>query len=114
VGLAPSRARILVLGVAYKRDVGDWRESPALPVIEGLQRMGAHVEYHDPHVPRIEHKGERLQSVPLAPADFDLVIITTDHRGVDYASVVADANAVLDTRNATKGLADPHGKVTRL
>ncbi len=116
-GLAPSRSRILVLGMAYKKDISDWRESPAIEVIKLLQADGAAVSYHDPHIPVFKHEGLDLESVPLTEAalrEADLVIITTDHSSVDYARVVANARRVLDTKNATKGVPDPEGKVTLL
>ncbi len=116
-GLAPSRSRILVLGMAYKKDISDWRESPAIEVIKLLQADGAAVSYHDPHIPVFKHEGLDLESVPLTEAalrEADLVIITTDHSSVDYACVVANARRVLDTKNATKGVPDPEGKVTLL
>jgi UDP-N-acetyl-D-glucosamine dehydrogenase len=101
-------ARILLLGVAYKRNVEDLRESPSLALIELLRGRGAAVEYHDPHVPEIprtrEHPGlAGLRSLPwdadLLPG-YDAVLIATDHDGVDYAALAARARLVLDTRNA--------------
>lgn len=104
MGIAPSRSSILVLGVAYKKDIDDWRESPALEVINLLVEEGAKVSYHDPHVPSVNDHGVDLVSVPLANlGSYDLVLILTDHTAVDYSSVVEDAKHVLDTRNATKG-----------
>src|SRR5205807_2113697 len=80
------------LGVSYKRDVGDWRESPALDVIKLLQEDGAEVLYHDPHVPEFRGHGLSLECSPLSDEvleDLDLVIVLTDHSTVDYANVVA-------------------------
>ena len=75
-------SRILVLGVAYKPDIGDVRESPALKLIELLRNAGADVEYHDPHVPSVPELG--LESVPLEPEEYDCVVIVTDHSAIDY------------------------------
>jgi UDP-N-acetyl-D-glucosamine dehydrogenase len=103
-------ARILVLGAAYKKNVGDTRESPALNLMEMLEKRGAVVEYHDPFVPEIpitrRHKQLALRrSVELTPdviRKHHAVLIVTDHDTVDYASVVANAALVVDTRNATR------------
>jgi UDP-N-acetyl-D-glucosamine dehydrogenase len=95
-------SRILVLGVAYKRDVDDVRESPALDVIRLLRRGGATVEYHDPHVPALDEDGVTLRSVPLTPAALqaaDCVLVVTDHTAVDYAAVARHARILVDTRN---------------
>ena len=116
-GLAPSRSRILVLGLAYKKDISDWRESPAIEVIKLLQGDGADVRYHDPYIPVFKHEGLDLESVDLsdeALREADLVIITTDHSNIDYARVVREARHVLDTKNATKGVPGREGKVTLL
>jgi UDP-N-acetyl-D-glucosamine dehydrogenase len=94
-------ARILVLGVAYKADISDWRESPAVKVIALLQNAGANVAYHDPHVPSFAADGIALESVPLEPSEYDAVVIATAHSGVDYAQLVDDAALVVDLRNAT-------------
>jgi UDP-N-acetyl-D-glucosamine dehydrogenase len=97
--LAGSQA--LVLGVAYKADIADWRESPAVKLIELLQTAGATVAYHDPHVPAFASDGIDLASVPLEPAAYDVVVIATAHSAIDYAQVVEDAQLVVDLRNAT-------------
>ena len=94
-------ARILVLGVAYKSDISDWRESPAVKVIALLRNAGASVAYHDPHVPSFATDGIALESVPLAPAEYDAVVIATAHSGIDYARLVDEASLVVDLRNAT-------------
>jgi UDP-N-acetyl-D-glucosamine dehydrogenase len=99
-GKALSASKILVLGVSYKPDIGDMRESPALKVIELLRAAGADVSYHDPHVPELDELD--LSSVPLDPAAYDAVTIVTDHSGIDYADVVEKAGVVVDFRNATK------------
>jgi UDP-N-acetyl-D-glucosamine dehydrogenase len=107
-GKALFGSRILVLGVAYKRDIDDLRESPSLTIIELLQKRGAHVEYNDPFFPHVGQgrkydlnmNNTSLEHIP----EFDCVVIVTDHSQYDYASIVARAPLVVDTRNATKGL----------
>ena len=97
--LSLSGSKILVLGVAYKPGISDMRESPALKLIALLQTAGAHVSYHDAHVP-VLHDFD-LASVPLEPEKFDCIAIVTDHKGIDYESLL-DGNAVIvDFRNAT-------------
>jgi UDP-N-acetyl-D-glucosamine dehydrogenase len=100
-------ARILVLGVAYKPDIGDMRESPALKLISLLRNAGAEVSYHDPHVPRFSEHGLTMDSVPLDPSAYDCVVIVTDHHSIDYDKLVDDASLIVDLRNATgeKGVA---------
>src|SRR5690606_28843562 len=101
-------SRVLVLGVAYKRDIDDIRESPALDVIRLLEEKGAEVSYHDPHVSEYVHEGVLRRGIELtdeALSDADIVVITTDHAAVDYGRVVRLARLVLDTRNATRGIA---------
>jgi UDP-N-acetyl-D-glucosamine dehydrogenase len=101
-------AKILLLGVAYKKNVDDMRESPALVLIETLEKRGALVDYYDPYIPIIprtrEHAalaGRRSKSLaPEAIASYDAILIATDHDGVDYKSVAAHAKLVIDTRNA--------------
>jgi UDP-N-acetyl-D-glucosamine dehydrogenase len=105
-------SRILVVGVAYKPDISDMRESPALKVISLLQKAGSEVCYHDPFVPSFEGLGLKMESVPLDPAAYDCVVIATDHHSIDYAQVVEDAQVVVDFRNATRGIASE--KVFRL
>jgi UDP-N-acetyl-D-glucosamine dehydrogenase len=117
MGKAVSRSKILALGVSYKRDVGDWRESPAMDVIELLQEDGAEVVYHDPHVPEFRHRGQSMECAPLTDellTDVDLVVVLTDHAGVDYGNVVAKARQVLDTRNACKKVTEGREKITLL
>ena len=114
----PARGAVaLVMGVAYKRDLDDARESPAIDVIELLLLEGVDVLYHDPFVPTLDVGGRSLSSVELTDAelrDADIVIITTDHSAFDYDRVCALAKRVLDTRNATKGVTDPTAEVTLL
>jgi UDP-N-acetyl-D-glucosamine dehydrogenase len=94
-------SKVLILGVAYKPDIGDMRESPALKLISLLQNAGAAVSYHDPHVPRFAEHGLEMESVSLDPAAYDVVVIVTDHHSIDYDRVVDDASLVVDLRNAT-------------
>jgi len=110
-------ARILALGVAYKRGVGDTRESPALEVLARFHEYGADVSYADPHVPSVLLDGTVLKAVGATDgnvADADCVVILTDHPEFDYARIVDVAKLVVDARNATWGLATPPGRVVRL
>jgi UDP-N-acetyl-D-glucosamine dehydrogenase len=111
-------SRVLVAGIAYKRDIDDMRESPALDVMGLLHQRGAEVSYADPHVPVLPGRawlgGHDLEAVPLTTATLsrvDCVAILTDHTGFDYAEIVAPAPLVVDTRNAIK---QPHPHVFRL
>jgi UDP-N-acetyl-D-glucosamine dehydrogenase len=105
---AVNGAKVLVLGVSYKRDIDDLRESPALKIIELLQRDGAQVSYNDPYFPSIgsgRHYDLRMQCAPLSNlGQYDCVLIVTDHSDYDYASIVRDAQLVIDSRNATRGI----------
>ncbi|HZS29735.1 MAG TPA: nucleotide sugar dehydrogenase [Gaiellaceae bacterium] len=103
-------SRILVLGVAYKPDIGDVRESPALKIISLLRNAGADVAYHDPHVSSIAVNGDELASVAYEPAAYDCVVVVTDHSSLDYDALVDEAQLVVDFRNATgdKGTAAEH------
>jgi UDP-N-acetyl-D-glucosamine dehydrogenase len=118
-----SGSRVLVLGAAYKRDITDWRESPALPVIQGLLRRGAEVDYQDDFVPRIEFSealggGKTvMESVALdyeAIANYDVCVIITDHRYFDAEQVLAHARRVVDTRNLTARNGGTHEHVVKL
>lgn len=112
-------ANVLVLGVAYKKDVDDVRESPALKIIKHLRDKKAYVQYYDPHVPQIalQLKGKPIQSVPLACNHFagaDIVLIITDHSCVDYQQVVKWAKLVIDTRNATRQVTKGREKIIKI
>jgi UDP-N-acetyl-D-glucosamine dehydrogenase len=101
-------ARVLVLGVAYKKDIDDLRESPSLTIIELLKSRGAEVEYNDPYFPTVG-KGRKydlnMRSASLENVrDYDCVVIVTDHSDYDYARIVREAQLVVDTRNATHGI----------
>ena len=102
-GKAVRGASVLVVGVAYKRDIDDLRESPALDIIRLLEGQGARVTYHDPHVPSFEEDGHEFRSVPLDPATVtaaDCIMIVTDHSSIDYRMIQRNAKLVVDTRNA--------------
>jgi UDP-N-acetyl-D-glucosamine dehydrogenase len=94
-------SRILVLGVAYKPDISDVRESPAVKIIGLLQNAGADVSYHDPHVPELDENGIVLRSSPLEPEAYDCVVIVTNHSAIDYERLVERSSLVVDLRNAT-------------
>lgn len=97
-------SHIHVLGVAYKRDIDDVRESPALDILHLLQRRGARVTYSDPYVPHLQVDGTELRSDTSAFAKADCVVIITDHAGVDYPAIVRDAALIVDTRNSLKNI----------
>jgi UDP-N-acetyl-D-glucosamine dehydrogenase len=102
-GKAVQGASVLVLGVAYKRNIEDIRESPALDIIRLLEGQGARVSYFDPHVPRFREDGREFRSVELTPelvAAADCVMVVTDHSSVDYRMIKRRAKLVVDTRNA--------------
>jgi UDP-N-acetyl-D-glucosamine dehydrogenase len=107
---AVNGSRVLILGVAYKRDIDDVRESPALAIIEQLRKRGADVVYHDPYISSFRLDGEpevRVESIPLTEdsvKNSDCVIVVTDHRQIDYHWVAEQASLVIDTRNAMKDL----------
>jgi len=113
-------ARVLVVGVAYKRNINDVRESPALAIVEQLMKKGADVSYHDPHISRMELEGSgTLTSTELSDdvlAACDCAVIVTDHSIVDYARIAALAPLVVDTRNVTRQLikSEHESKVIRL
>jgi UDP-N-acetyl-D-glucosamine dehydrogenase len=102
-------SRILVLGVAYKADIGDVRESPAEKLIELLRNAGADVAYHDPHVPAFDG----MRSAALEPEGYDCVVIVTAHSSIDYEDVVRRGSVIVDFRNATRAR-DGDGKVWKL
>ncbi len=102
-GKAVRGAGVLVLGVAYKRDIDDMRESPALDIIQLLRQQGANVSYHDPHVAAFQEDGKEMRSVPFSAQQLeaaDCVMIVTDHTAIDYRLVKQHARLVVDTRNA--------------
>jgi UDP-N-acetyl-D-glucosamine dehydrogenase len=104
---------IHIMGVAYKRDIDDVRESPALDVIHLLQKRGAQVVFSDPYVAEIRIDGGALTAVPeTAVRDADCVVIITDHKAFDYPGLVKNSKLIVDTRNALKGVDSP--KIQRL
>jgi UDP-N-acetyl-D-glucosamine dehydrogenase len=111
-------SKVFVLGVAYKKDTGDVRESPALDVIRLLQEEGAVVTFHDPYSDSIRGEDGRVErGVALTPRNLssaDLVVIVTDHSIYDWKSIVKSARRVLDTRNATRGVKTGRGKIEKL
>ena len=104
-------SKVLVLGLAYKRDIDDLRESPSLTILELLRDKGAIVSYNDPYFPRVGHGRHydlNMTNTPLENLDqFDAVVIVTDHSSYDYRAIVDQAQLVVDTRNATKGIDSP-------
>jgi UDP-N-acetyl-D-glucosamine dehydrogenase len=107
-------SKVLVLGVAYKPDIGDMRESPALKLISLLQNAGADVSYYDPHVAKFTEHGLQMESVPFEPAAYDCVVIVTDHSEIDYGQLVDDASLIVDLRNATGAKGTASEKVFKL
>jgi UDP-N-acetyl-D-glucosamine dehydrogenase len=111
-------SRVLLLGMAYKKDVDDVRESPALKIMELLTARGALVDYHDPYFPELfkmrhyDFSGKRsIELSPQAIADYDCVVITTDHSAYDYPAIAAAAQLLIDTRNATKDVRTHRAKI---
>ncbi|NLZ28451.1 MAG: nucleotide sugar dehydrogenase [Firmicutes bacterium] len=116
-GKAPSRSKILVMGVAYKKDLGDCRESPAQYIVDLLLKEGAEIVYHDPYVPEFASGGRQFHSEPLTGelvASADLVLIITDHTAIDYGWLVEKATKIIDTRNVTRDVTGKEGKVVLL
>jgi UDP-N-acetyl-D-glucosamine dehydrogenase len=105
-----SGSRILVLGVSYKADIHDVRESPAEKILHLLRKAGADVSYHDPHVEEFDG----LRSSPYAPEDYDCVVIVTAHSAIDYDELIDRAQLVVDLRNATGRNGSGNGKVWKL
>jgi UDP-N-acetyl-D-glucosamine dehydrogenase len=112
-------SKVLVLGLAYKKDIDDVRESPSLELIELLKHYGAKVDYNDPHVPcthKMREHDLKMTSVPLTPArlrSYDAVVISTDHSSYDYQAIVGHAKLVIDTRNATKNVKKGREKIVK-
>jgi UDP-N-acetyl-D-glucosamine dehydrogenase len=103
-------SKILLVGVAYKADIGDVRESPAEKLLALLRNAGADVAYHDPHVPEFDG----LSSVPLDPKRYDCIAIVTAHSSIDYDKLVDSASLVVDLRNATGAKGTASDKVFKL
>jgi UDP-N-acetyl-D-glucosamine dehydrogenase len=110
-------ARILILGIAYKKDIDDLRESPSLRIIELLKDGGAQVDYHDPYFPRLHRMRKydfgmtAVEPTAEALAAYDAVIIVTDHSSYDYEAIVRNSRLVIDTRNATKGVKEHRQRI---
>jgi UDP-N-acetyl-D-glucosamine dehydrogenase len=116
-GKAVKGSKVLVLGVAYKPDIDDLRESPALDVIGLIKAKGAEVAYHDPYIPHLNHDDWKLNSVPNlmeAVRSADCVCIVTNHKVYDYPAILATANLIVDTRNALGDMGCDNPKVVRL
>jgi UDP-N-acetyl-D-glucosamine dehydrogenase len=114
---AVNGSRALVIGVAYKRDIDDVRESPALDIIRLLEADGADVVYHDPYIPTIREDGHSWSSVALTDAEIeqaDVVVIVTDHRTIDYQRLVDRAALIVDSRNATATLVPTRARIVTL
>ena len=109
-------AKILISGIAYKKNITDMRESPAFDVLAGLEKRGAHVSYMDPWVPEVEEHGVKMKSAdPNATfAGFDAVVIVTDHDNIDYARMVREAALVVDTRDVLRKLPAAKAKIVGL
>ncbi|MDD3966094.1 MAG: nucleotide sugar dehydrogenase [Candidatus Neomarinimicrobiota bacterium] len=110
-------SNILLLGMAYKNDIDDLRESPAFDVFKSLEQRGATVAYHDPYCPRFAWNGAYVESLPLDKEllkSMDAVVITTAHKSIDYQFIVDNSQLIIDSRNATKGLRNIEGKVLRM
>jgi UDP-N-acetyl-D-glucosamine dehydrogenase len=109
-GKAAKGSKVLVLGLAYKPDVDDVRESPSFEIIEQLEHLGAEVDYHDPHVPathKMRHHDLQMRSVELSPAklaEYDCVVVATNHAAYDWATIVPHAKLLVDTRGVTRNL----------
>jgi UDP-N-acetyl-D-glucosamine dehydrogenase len=111
-------AKILILGVAYKKDVDDLRESPTLKIMQLLQQRGAQLDYNDPYFPQLHkmrhYNYENMKSIPLSPqtlGNYDAVIVATDHSSYDYGAIVDAAKLVVDTRNATRRVTRHRDKI---
>jgi UDP-N-acetyl-D-glucosamine dehydrogenase len=110
-------AKIMVLGVSYKRDIEDMRESPAFDIIKLLRRKGAELVYHDPYVPHFREDGETEYSVELTEkmlGEQDCVVIVTDHSNLNYAWIANQCSLIVDSRNATRGLHGTSAQIVKL
>jgi len=112
-------SKVLVLGLAYKKDIDDLRESPSIELIEILQHKGAKVDYNDPFIPHTHKQREhdlKMRSKPLTAkmlASYDVVLISTDHSGYDYDWIVKNARLVVDSRNATAHVKAGRNKIVK-
>ena len=113
-GVCPNKAKILILGMAFKKDIGDLRHSPAIKVYQIIKPKVATVKYNDPHVPELDIDGKEIKSVTLSSKElkkYDVVLILTDHSDYDYNFIIKNVRLIVDTRNAIK---KKHPKVMRL
>jgi UDP-N-acetyl-D-glucosamine dehydrogenase len=117
-GVAFNKAKILILGAAFKKNVDDTRNSPALKVMEILQFQGVKsIDYNDPHVPKIQVNGKIYKSKPLTTKSlsrYDCAVVATDHSNYDYDMIVKNAKLIIDTRNATKNVKKFNNKIWKL
>lgn len=115
-GKAAKGSKVLVAGVAYKKDVSDYRESPAFDILHGLATLGAEVSYLDPHVPEVDEGGVVMRSLPrnTSFADFDAVVVVTNHAAFDYERMLREAKIVVDTRDALRSVPGDKSRVVRL
>lgn len=114
---AMNGSKVLLMGVAYKQDIDDLRESPALKVIEHLEKQGAIIQYNDPHIPEFSLNGIEYKSIEFTEENIrqaDIVIITTSHTNYDYQMIVDNAFMVFDTKNATKNVVNHREKIIKL
>lgn len=114
MGTAPSKSKVLILGMAYKKDTGDYRETPAIPIVELLLKDGVTISYHDPYVDEIQIGSRLFKSQPLTEENVrsaNVVLITTEHSNIDYHWLVKTARKIVDTRNSTKGIPGREEKV---
>ncbi|MCO4761769.1 MAG: nucleotide sugar dehydrogenase [Myxococcales bacterium] len=110
---ATKGAKVLVLGVAYKNDIDDYRESPAIDIIDLLGEKGADVDFYDPYVPTYVEEGKQYHGIDgLSELEsYDIVVIATHHKAFDYASIVSRSQLIVDTRNATRGITEGREKI---
>ncbi|MFQ3548785.1 MAG: nucleotide sugar dehydrogenase, partial [Armatimonadota bacterium] len=117
IGVAPSKSKVLAIGAAYKKNIDDFRESPAIEVMSLLVKDGVNLSYYDPYVPEFSDSGLSMKSIELTKEELekqDSVIILTDHDNIDYNFIVANSKKVLDTRNATKNITENRERITLL
>lgn len=115
---AVNGSKILALGVAYKQDIDDYRESPAIEVIRALKNLGADIDYYDPYIPNFSDKGLEMQSIlkitPEIVAEYDLITLTTAHTQLDYDMIAQNAKIIFDTKNALKHIENYREKIILL
>lgn len=115
--LLSKKSKILVIGVAYKKDVRDLRDSPAIEIINSLQKKGHKVDYHDPYIPYLEINGIHLKNVALHKkvlSEAAAVVVLTDHSNIDYKFIAGNSKLIIDTRNAVKNINQKKGRIIKL